>query len=179
MLELISNNELFNAQSIDAFCTKTWQTLNACEFILFLTGEDGVLCLTAEAGPQIVLPHSLKGLFLYSSSHSQLSAHLDVRKMYYLLHRQFHWPPLAVDCYTTMHRCTSCAMEPPSWHVLISRLSCFWEHLHIRVSLSMYSAGSSPQSQERCSYFSLQTSSSNWYGSYTWRGSSRTKSPNN
>ena len=93
----------------DRFCSEIRRRLNGGEVLAFEFDDDGVLIRTAEAGPQIVVPDTLKQRVLYANHYSKLAGHPGGRKLYYRLRRHYYWPAMAVDCYATVRRCPHCA----------------------------------------------------------------------
>ena len=58
---------------------------------------------------QRVVPTRLRSRVLYLAHHPRLQGHLGTTRMYYTLRREYYWPQMASDAFSTLRNCTSCA----------------------------------------------------------------------
>ena len=122
--EPISVEELATAQFTDAFCVDIRRRLNEGVVLPFGFNEDGLLCrqVTHE---QIVIPHSLKQRVLHINHYSRLAGHPGGRKLYQVIRKDMYWPALAIDCYATVRRCSTCAKNRMKLRQHVQQLQLF------------------------------------------------------
>lgn len=104
----ISMEELAVAQFHDAFCVDIRRRLNEGVVLAFGENENGLLCRKV-SHDQIVIPHALKQRVLHIHHYARLAGHPGGRKLYQSIRKDMYWPALAVDCYATVRRCSTCA----------------------------------------------------------------------
>ena len=104
----ITHEELVSAQLHDALCSEIRRKMNGGVVLPFGLNEHGILCRQV-SHDQIVVPHSLKAKVLHIHHYSRQAGHPGGRKLYCALKRHMYWPAMAVDCYATVRRCTTCA----------------------------------------------------------------------
>ncbi len=104
----ITHEELVTAQLSDPFCTDVRRKLNEGVVLPFGFSEDGLLCRQV-SHEQIVVPHILKARVLHIHHYARLAGHPGGRKQYMGLKRHMYWPAMAVDCYATARKCSTCA----------------------------------------------------------------------
>lgn len=90
----------------------------------FASNGEGLIVRRVEKESQIVIPEVLRERFLYMTHYPVTSAHPGGRRMYTSLRRNFYWLRLALDCYTTVKQCSSCAQN----RVLLRK---HWKKLHL------------------------------------------------
>ncbi|CDF32918.1 unnamed protein product [Chondrus crispus] len=56
-----------------------------------------------------VVPTRLRPRVLYLAHHPRLAGHPGATRMYYTLRREYYWPHMASDAFSTVRNCTSCA----------------------------------------------------------------------
>ena len=111
ILTPVTREEFARHQLNDPFCVGIRSRINAGDRIPFKEDDSGVLVRVIEEHPQIVVPHELKPRVLHLAHYPATSGHPGGRKMYYTVRRDYYWPALAVDCYTTVRNCSECARE--------------------------------------------------------------------
>ena len=104
----ITHEELVTAQLSDPFCQEIRRKMNTGEVRAFGINDYGLLCRQV-SHDQIVIPHVLKARLLRIHHYSRLAAHPGGRRLYYSLRRHMYWPSMAVDCYATVRKCSTCA----------------------------------------------------------------------
>lgn len=75
----------------------------------FAISDDGLLIRFIGETTRIVVPVTLRQRVLHMGHHPKWAGHPGGRKMYYTLRRDWYWPSLALDCYSTVRACTTCA----------------------------------------------------------------------
>ncbi len=121
----ISDEELLTAQLSDSFCSDIRNRLNGGEVLAFAFNEEGLLIRTSETGPQVVIPHVLKAKVLHIHHYARLAGHPGGRKLYQTIRRSMYWPALAVDCYATSRRCSTCARNRIKLRKNVTELQLF------------------------------------------------------
>ena len=106
----ISVEEFLRAQAEDAFCRFAAETVGTPNskfdidrygFLVRKSPLDGTL--------QRVVPTRLRPRVLYLAHHPRLAGHPGATRMYYTLRREYYWPHMASDAFSTVRNCTSCA----------------------------------------------------------------------
>ena len=106
----ISVEEFLRAQAGDAFCRFAAKTVGTPSskfdidrygFLVRKSPLDGTL--------QRVVPTQLRPRVLYLAHHPRLAGPPGATPMYYTLRREYYWPHMASDSFSTVRNCTSCA----------------------------------------------------------------------
>ena len=106
----ISVEEFLRAQAEDAFCRFAAEAVGTPNskfdidrygFLVRKSPLDGTL--------QRVVPTRLRPRVLYVAHHPRLAGHPGATHMYYTLGREYYWPHMASDAFSTLRNCTSCA----------------------------------------------------------------------
>ena len=105
----ITTEELLTNQLHDAFCSETRRRLERGVAIPFKIDDNGLLVRTVQDPPQVVVPHNLKKKVLHINHHTLLAGHPGGKKLYHRIRKDYYWPSLTVDCYTTVRLCPHCA----------------------------------------------------------------------
>ena len=104
----ISVEEFLRAQAEDAFCRFAAETVGTPSskfdidrygFLVRKSPLDGTL--------QRVVPTRLRPWVLYLAHHPRLAGHPGAMCMYYTLRREYYWPHMASDAFSTVRNCTS------------------------------------------------------------------------
>lgn len=104
----ITPEEFKVAQHHDTSCADVCCPLEEGVGLPFRVDSTGILIRTAEAGPKIVVRHSLTKQVVYLNHYRILAGHPGGRKSYYRIRKHFYCPTLAVDCYVTVRNCPEC-----------------------------------------------------------------------
>ena len=124
LFQPISTEELHVCQQQDALCSDIRRRLNRGEVLPFGFNEDGLLCRTVQH-EQIVIPHALKARVLHIYHYARLAGHPGGRKLYNTIKRDMYWPAMAIDCYATVRRCSTCAKNRIKLRKNVSTLQLF------------------------------------------------------
>lgn len=111
----------------DAFCIDVRNHFNTGDNIAFAIDNGRLLTKTVEAGVKIVIPHGFKRRMLHKRYYSCLSEHPGGRKQYHSTRRYFHWPAVAVDCFTTDGQCPHCTRSRVDVRKHVKKLKPFPE----------------------------------------------------
>ena len=108
----ITIDEIIEEQRVDNFC----QTVlaNMGKYSAFYEDEDGVVRRRPRLRHEyaaIVLPPALRPRALHLMHYVPTAGHPGQTKMYANMRRQFYWPHMAADIFTTVRDCVSCARE--------------------------------------------------------------------
>ena len=102
--------EFLPVQAEDAFCrlaTVTVGTPNSkfdIDRYVFLVRRSPL-----DETLQRVVPTRLRPRVLYLAHHPRLAGHPGATRMYYTLCREYYWPHMASDAFSTVRNCTLCA----------------------------------------------------------------------
>lgn len=108
----ITIDEIIAEQRVDNFCQTVLANLG--KYSAYFEDEDGVVRRRARLRHEysaIVLPPSLRPRALHLMHHVPTAGHPGQTKMYANMRRQFYWPHMATDIFTTVRDCASCARE--------------------------------------------------------------------
>ena len=71
--------------------------------------HDGLLLRHVETDEQLVLPKALRPRVLHIAHYAKTSGHPGGQKLYEALRKDYYWSSLAVDAYSTVRNCVTCA----------------------------------------------------------------------
>lgn len=101
--------KFMESQRIDAHCDQVRQYIGLPK-TPFTYNKNGVLVRKApiDGTIQKVVPSPLRTRILKTTHYSLLVSHLDERRMYDTLRREFYWCPMVSDVYTVASNCIDC-----------------------------------------------------------------------
>ncbi|CDF40922.1 unnamed protein product [Chondrus crispus] len=106
----VTVEEFLREQAEDPFCRAAAETVGNPDsrydvdrygFVVRKSPLDGTL--------QRVVPKRLRAKILYLAHHPRLAGHPGGTRMYYTLRREYYWPHMANDAFSTVRNCASCA----------------------------------------------------------------------
>lgn len=107
-----SFQEFFKEQLSVSFCQVTFRSVETphSDFSVYKHGLS-VLCFPVNECIRAVVPQLFRQRVLYLSHYPPIAEHPGQRRMYDSLRREFYWPYMAHDAYTTLDACKSCTIS--------------------------------------------------------------------
>lgn len=123
----VTMEEIILEQAKDAFCCLKRTEMDRDKNSPFQLNEEGALVRIApfDSATQIVVPRTLRKRVLHSSHYPTTAGHPGGRRMYYTLRRQYYWPQMSSETYTTARQCDLCAKERIRQQKIASKMKLF------------------------------------------------------
>lgn len=126
-IELITVDELLEAQSEDADCEKIMKIIGKTKDSDFEVDARGLIVRISpvDAAEQVVVPKKLRPRALYLGHHTPVAGHPGVSRQYYTMRRTMYWPNMMTDIRECCQRCDACGKERVTLRTHQSPLTLF------------------------------------------------------